>query len=141
LSPEPQTNDPAHIPDAAALAGGQFLVGTDATDGNADDEEGPVHAVILSPFASDPHAVTNEQFAEFVTASGHATDAERYGASFVFGGLLPDDFPTTRGVARAAWWRVVDGADWLHPEGPQSDVAARHTIPGGQSSSPAASTV
>ena len=28
------------------------------------------------------------------------TDAERYGWSFVFGGLLPDDFPPTRGVAR-----------------------------------------
>ena len=23
----------------------------------------------------------------------------------MFGGLLPDDFPPTRGVARALWWR------------------------------------
>ena len=31
------------------------------------------------------------------TATGHVTDAERSAESFVFGGLLPDDFPPTRG--------------------------------------------
>ena len=55
----------------------------------------------------DPHAVDNERFAAFVDATGHVTDAERYGWSFVFGGLLPDDFPDTRGVADAPWWRQV----------------------------------
>ena len=35
------------------------------------------------------------RFAEFVDATGHVTDAERYGWSFVFAGLLPDDFPDT----------------------------------------------
>ena len=52
---------------------------------------------------------------------GHVTEAERFGWSFVFGGLLPDDFPPTRGVAAAPWWRQVEGADWRQPEGPQSE--------------------
>ena len=39
----------------------------------------------------------------FVRATGHVTAAERFGWSFVFAGLLPDDFPPTRGVASAPW--------------------------------------
>ena len=66
---------------------------------------------------------------EFVRATGHRTDAEVYGWSFVFAGALPDDFPPTRGVADAPWWRQVHGADWAHPEGPRSDVAERVAHP------------
>ena len=51
-------------------------------------------------------------------AAGYETEAERFGWSFVFAGLLPDDFPPTRGVAQAPWWRQVEGADWRRPEGP-----------------------
>ncbi|WP_406270442.1 SUMF1/EgtB/PvdO family nonheme iron enzyme [Streptomyces sp. NBC_00191] len=65
----------------------------------------------------------------FVSATGHVTDAERYGASFVFGGLLPDDFPPTRGVAAAPWWREVPGAGWRHPEGPGSTLDGREYHP------------
>ena len=57
------------------------------------------------------------------------TEAERFGWSFVFGGLLPDDFPPTRGVAQAPWWRQVEGADWRRPEGPQSDLDGRREHP------------
>ena len=46
----------------------------------------------------------------FVEATGYATEAERFGWSFVFAGLLPDDFPDTRAVAHAPWWRQVEGA-------------------------------
>jgi len=104
-------------------------MGTDQPDGHPDDGEGPVHPVRLSPFRIDPHAVTNEKFGEFVEATAHVTDAERYGWSFVFGGLLPDDFPPTRGVAHAQWWRQVYGADWRHPEGPESGVTDRSDHP------------
>ncbi len=47
----------------------------------------------------------------------------------MFGGLLPDDFPDTRGVAQTPWWRQVFGASWAHPEGPQSSVASRGDHP------------
>ncbi len=69
------------------------------------------------------------EFAEFVAATRHRTDAEAYGASFVFAGLLPDDFPPTHGVARAPWWRQVEGADWRRPEGPGSDLDGRADHP------------
>lgn len=73
--------------------------------------------------------VTNEQFAAFVAATGHRTIAERDDWSFVFAGLLPDDFPPTRAVAAAPWWRQVEGASWRHPEGPHSDLDGRGTHP------------
>jgi formylglycine-generating enzyme required for sulfatase activity len=91
----------------------------------AGDGEGPLHVVDLEPFRIDRYVVSNQQFAEFVEATGWRTDAERFGWSFVFGGLLPDDFPPTRGVASAPWWRQVMGADWRHPEGPHSNSSER----------------
>jgi formylglycine-generating enzyme required for sulfatase activity len=113
-----------------ALDGGTFLMGTEAPDGYPADGEGPVHEVRLSPFRIARHAVTNEQFADFVEATGHRTDAERYGWSFVFSGLLGAEFAPTRGVAGAPWWRQVHGADWRHPEGPHSHLGgrARHPV-------------
>ena len=57
------------------------------------DGEGPVHAGRVGAFRIDRYAVTNRQFAAFVEATGWRTEAEWYGWSFVFGGLLPDDFP------------------------------------------------
>ncbi len=93
------------------------------------DGEHPVHRIELDAFGIDAHAVTNIAFARFVDATGWETDAERFGWSFVFGGLLPDDFPDTRAVAQAPWWRQVEGASWRHPEGLQSDVEARADHP------------
>ncbi len=90
------------------------------------DEPGEV---TVDSYLLDRTSVTNASFAAFVDATGHATDAETYGLSFVFGGLLPDDFPETRGVSGAEWWRQVHGADWRHPEGPHSDVADRRDHP------------
>jgi formylglycine-generating enzyme required for sulfatase activity len=89
-------------------------------DGYATDGEGPVHEVQLSAFSIAPTTVTNADFAAFCDATGYITLAEADGWSFVFGGLLPDDFPPTRGVAAAPWWRQVEGADWRHPAGPHT---------------------
>ena len=104
-------------------------MGSDAPDGYPEDGEGPVHRVRISPFRIDRHAISNERFAAFVAATGYVTDAERYGWSFVFGWLLPDEFPPTRAAAHAPWWRQVDGADWRHPEGPQSSLSERADHP------------
>jgi formylglycine-generating enzyme required for sulfatase activity len=87
-----------------------------------EDGEGPVHTVELTPFRIGATPVTNDEFSAFVDATGYVTDAERYGWSFVFAGELPDDFPDTRGVVDAPWWRQVFGADWRHPAGPHSDL-------------------
>ncbi len=103
---------------------GPFVIGSDDRLAYPDDGETP-REVKISPFMIDASAVSNAEFAQFVSASGYVTEAQRFGWSFVFGGLLPDDFPPTRAVAAAPWWRQVYGADWCHPEGPQSDVADR----------------
>jgi sulfatase modifying factor 1 len=93
------------------------------------DGEQPVHHVELSTFRIAAHAVTNADFVRFVDATAYVTDAERYGWSFVFAGLLPDEFPDTAAVAGAPWWRQVEGADWRHPEGPGSTIATRADHP------------
>jgi formylglycine-generating enzyme required for sulfatase activity len=100
-------------------------MGDDSVWAYPDDGEGPVHEVVVHPLRVDAYAVSNARFADFVDATGHRTDAERYEWSFVFAGFLPDDFPDTRGVAGAPWWRQVFGADWRHPEGPSSDLGGR----------------
>ena len=108
---------------------GSFAMGTDDPRGYAADGEGPVHQVTLDAFSIGATTITNGEFGAFVEATGHRTTAEQLGTSFVFGGLLPDDFPPTRGVASAPWWREVEGADWGHPEGPHSDLDGREAHP------------
>lgn len=110
------------------LPGATFTMGTDAP-GYPADGEGPARDVELSAFAVDRCAVTNADFARFVDATGYLTESEQLNWSFVFGGLLPDDFPPTRGVAAAPWWRQVEGAHWRHPDGPQSDLVGREDQP------------
>ncbi len=105
-------------------------MGTDDPRGYASDGEAPAHRVKLSGYRMGIHTVTNDQFAAFVEATGHRTTAEVFGTSFVFVGLLPDGFPPTRAVAAAPWWREVVGADWRHPEGPQSNVDGPRPPPG-----------
>ena len=117
------------VPPLVQIAAGTFQMGTDDVRGYPADGEGPVHEVELGQFGIGATTVTNDQFAVFVEASGFVTTAEHYGNSFVFGGLLPDDFPPTQGVASAPWWRLVEGASWQHPEGPHSDLADRGDHP------------
>jgi formylglycine-generating enzyme required for sulfatase activity len=104
-------------------------MGAPPGDGYAEDGEHPVHEVRLTGFEIGATTVTNSQFAEFCTATGYVTLAERDGWSFVFGGLLPHDFPPTRAVASAPWWRQVEGSDWRHPDGPHSSILDRPDHP------------
>jgi sulfatase modifying factor 1 len=117
------------MPRLVSLPGGTFLMGCDDPGAYADDGEGPVREVRVSPFQLDACCATNDRFARFVAATGYRTEAEAAGTAFVFAGLLPDDFPPTRGVADAPWWREVEGASWQHPEGPGSDLAGRADHP------------
>jgi sulfatase modifying factor 1 len=121
----PTSTRPGSTDGMVELAGGEFLMGSDGPHAYPDDGEGPVRRVRLEPFWIDALAVSNAYFVRFVEATGYATEAEHFGWSFVFAGLLPDEFPPTRGVAHAPWWRQVEDADWRHPEGPQSDLDGR----------------
>jgi sulfatase modifying factor 1 len=115
--------------DLVALDGGWFQMGSEDGYAYEADGEGPVRAVRVEGFRVAAHAVSNRDFAEFVDATGHVTSAERFGVSFVFVGLLADDFPPTRAVAAAQWWREVPGACWRRPEGGRSTLDARADHP------------
>ena len=104
------------------IPAGEFTFGSDDEYAYPADGEGPVRSVSLDSFRIDRSAVTNSRFRAFAEATGHRTDAERLGWSYVFAGLLPEDFPPTHGVAQALRWRVVEGADWRQPAGPGSSL-------------------
>ena len=104
---------------------GAFRMGSEDELAYPADGEGPVRTVHTGPYRIDSCTVSNAEFARFTARTGYRTRAERTGWSFVFAGLLPDDFPPTRGVAAAPWWRQVEGADWCHPEGPHSTARDR----------------
>ncbi len=121
----PQLSEIPQLSEMVSLKGGAFLMGAEGPECVLADREGPVREVEVSAFSIDPCAVSNRRFAAFVDATDYVTDAERYGWSFVFGGLLPDEFPDTRGAIQAPWWRQVYGAYWRRPEGPQSSIDSR----------------
>ncbi|MEE9414935.1 MAG: formylglycine-generating enzyme family protein [Acidimicrobiales bacterium] len=106
-----------------------FLLGSDDPWGYPSDGEGPVREVRLSAYALESTAVDNEHFRDFVAATGYRTTAEEEGWSFVFAGLLADDFEATRSVASTPWWRQVFGASWHQPVGPGSTVDDRPDHP------------
>nr|WP_231336288.1 formylglycine-generating enzyme family protein [Actinomadura graeca] len=114
----------------ARLPGGPFLMGTEDEEGYRADGEGPVRAIRLRPFRIETTTVTNAQFAAFVKATGHVTEAERFGFSFVFEGFLSEDNARVSQVVHAApWWRAVSGAFWKQPEGPGSSITSRQNHP------------
>ena len=89
-------------------------MGSDDPLGSPGDGEGPVRSVRLAPFLIDATAVTNAAFACFVDSTGHVTDAERLGWSFVFA--------SDRDVEQAPCWAAIGRADWRRPTGPGSNV-------------------
>ncbi|MER5813206.1 formylglycine-generating enzyme family protein [Streptomyces sp. NPDC002033] len=142
--PAPRTAPPAEPPPARAtdpavrravrdlldLPGGRFLMGSEDPDGFPADGEGPVREAVVGAFRIAPTTVTNARFASFVKATGHVTEAESFGFSFVFAGFLaPAVAAVSPAVAGTPWWRAVAGADWRRPEGPGSSCAARQDHP------------
>ena len=112
------------------LPGGDFTMGDAFGEGYPADGEVPVHRVRLPPFHLDRTAVTNAAFATFVKATGHVTDAERFGSSAVFHHLV--DAPASDLLGRppaAPWWVEVRGASWRHPGGSRSSIADRQNHP------------
>jgi len=117
------------------VKGGQFLMGSS----NFEDSK-PLHQVELTSFYMDEHEVTNAQFAQFVKETGYVTVAERE--------LDPKDFPgvdpkmLVPGSAVFSkpnelnslnnylmWWEYVPGANWQHPEGPNSSIKDKMNYP------------
>ena len=113
------------------LPGGSFLMGSDDKEGFPSDGEGPVREITISPFYVEETTVTNRQFEAFIKATHYKTDAERYGWSFVFYGLLSEAIRNTHPqvAMQTPWWCAIQGATWDHPEGKDSDTSDRMDHP------------
>ncbi|GAA2067085.1 formylglycine-generating enzyme family protein [Streptomyces albiaxialis] len=112
------------------LPGGTYRMGGEDRDANPGDGEGPVREVTVSAFAVDAYAVTNARFAAFVEATGHRTEAERFGWSYVFARFLPGRLRKISPRPDATpWWCGVEGARWDAPEGPGSGLEGRWDHP------------
>ncbi len=119
------------------IPGGQFWMGND--DPTTPDAQ-PVHFVEVDPFWMDRTEVTNAQFAKFVEDTGYVTVAERAPKPEDYPGAPPELLvpgslvftPPNHAVPlenHLSWWRYVPGADWRHPEGPESDIKERDDHP------------
>jgi sulfatase modifying factor 1 len=112
------------LEDMIRLDSGRFLMGSEDPDSIPPDGEGPVRSVTLNTFYLDRYPVTNDRFREFTQVTGYKTEAERFGWSFVFQGHLSAG-NSTREIPGLHWWLRVDGADWAHPEGRESNLSKR----------------
>src|SRR6476469_5928939 len=115
------------------ITGGTFLMGSDVHY----PEEAPAHRVAVGGFWMDTRAVTNKEFGRFVGATGYVTVAERSPDPADY----PDADPTLLNPSSSVfvkpaqrvsldnpynWWTYVEGAQWRHPQGPNSSV---HRLP------------
>lgn len=106
---------------------GTYFIGTNNPIVVADGE-GPKREVVLNDFYIDKFEVSNEDFMTFVNATGYVTEAENFGDSFVFEGLLAQSTKDkiNKAVAQAPWWLPVKQASWQHPEGPDSNITCMY---------------
>lgn len=122
--------------DMAWVPGGSFLMGSNRFY----REERPVRRETVAGFWIDRYPVTNAEFRRFVSATGYTTVAERRPDSANYPNadpalLIPASlvFRMTRGPVdlrdNLAWWRLVPGASWRHPEGPESSFEGREEHP------------
>jgi sulfatase modifying factor 1 len=142
------THKPAAVvpPGMVWIAGGEFMMGTDAPSGWPDEK--PAHRVRVDGFAIDATEVTNAEFRAFVEATSYVTTAEKPPSledvmSQVPPGtppprpedLVPGALVFTPPSGRvdlqdfSQWWRWAPGASWRHPEGPGSTIEGRDDHP------------
>jgi len=94
---------------------GKFIMGSKDDDKDAFDNERPQHTVeIPYDYWLARFTVTNEQFGQFIKASGYKTTAEQQGSAYGFTGSK---------------WEDIKGANWLHPRGPKSGIQDRADHP------------
>ena len=118
------------------VPGGTFRMGSD----DHYPEEAPVHEATVGGFWMDEHPATNLEFTRFVKATGHVTFAESAPKAEDYPGAKPEMlvpgsviFKKSRAPVDLrnpyAWWHWEAGADWRHPEGPDSSLHGRERHP------------
>ncbi len=119
------------------IEGGEFWMGSDDPEF---PDAAPIHRVRVDSFWIDATEVTIEQFAEFVEATGYVTIAEQTPKAEDFPGAPPQNLVAGSVVfspppgevpldSHFRWWTYVKGANWRHPEGPESDLTGREKHP------------
>jgi len=115
------------------LEGGRFRIGYEGPEAWESDGEGPVRKVELDAYWMDACCVSNQQFAEFVEATGYISESEKFGWAYVFIGQLSKSkqrkMRETQTVQGLQWWYAVEGAYWRKPEGPGSNIKKRMDHP------------
>ncbi len=133
---EPKPPEPAPV-GMAWIPGGQFWMG--AADDHMTDAR-PWHRVYVDGYWMDKTDVTNKQFSRFVQATGYVTVAERTPRAEDYPGAIPGKLfagsvvfsPPDHAVVlnnQFQWWNYIPGANWRHPEGPNSDIQGRMDHP------------
>ena len=102
------------------IPGGAGFTGTNKPAIEVDGES-PLRKFKTKPYQIDVTAVTNDRFKAFVDDTGYVTEAEKFGTSFCFFSHLPESVGETQGVVSAEWWRSVEGANWMHINGPETE--------------------
>lgn len=176
MPPTPEQNVEHVVPEAPEgmvhIPGGSFLMGGDAGEmgGNSSSHQTayPIRDVYVDSFWMDETEVTNQQFAEFVEATGYVTFAERPMPEEVVANYqqmaetnlarMRNDLSYLNGEEKAAtlaaikrleesmqtihlsgailfsppegqvyegsgltqWWKIVPGATWRSPGGPET---------------------
>ncbi|MGV0745073.1 formylglycine-generating enzyme family protein [Mycolicibacterium sp. XJ870] len=103
-------------------------------------EEAPAREVTVDGFWIQPTQVTNAEFAQFVSATGYTTVAERPMNPEDYPGAPPENLvPGSMVFRRTAgpvdlrhlhlWWAWTPGACWNHPRGPRSSLKGRDDHP------------
>jgi formylglycine-generating enzyme len=134
--PDGGTSTPSPDPGMVWIPGGTFQMGSD----HHYSEERPAHSMRVDGFWIDKYEVTNEQFARFVEATGHVTLAERPARAEDYPGAKPELLQPASVVFRKPaqrvdlrnhfnWWTYITGANWRHPEGPESTIEDRGQHP------------
>ena len=138
MTPETTTPDPgeAPAPEMKWIPGGTFVMGSEKHY----PEEKPVGPVSVDGFWMDETSVTNEQYQNFVEATGYVTVAEKPPDPAMYPGadpamLVPGSITFNQPRAPVnmdnpmAWWSWTPGANWRHPLGPGSDLTGREQHP------------
>lgn len=112
-----------------AIPAGDYQVGSDRFY----PEEAPIRQVSIDSFQIDHAPVTNAEFLQFVDATGYQTVSERPPDPTLYPDLPPEEQipesvvflpppPTVDRSEPLSWWALIAGADWRHPQGPDTNL-------------------
>jgi formylglycine-generating enzyme required for sulfatase activity len=131
------------------IPGGELMQGAVVQDKMAMDHEKPAINVTVDGFFMDATEVTNAKFAKFVAETGYITVAERAIDWEELKKQVPDGtekphdsilkpgaltFKKTKSSVPnfydfSQWWKWTIGANWKHPNGPDSNIIGKENYP------------